>query len=74
MLDLEAARQQILDALPPPAVESVPLPDTLGRVSAADLLAPFDLPRFDNSAMDGYAVLAKDVAQARAEAPVILQL
>ena len=74
MLDLEAARQQILDALPPPAVESVPLPDTLGRVSAADLLAPFDLPRFDNSAMDGYAVLAKDVGQARAEAPVILQL
>ena len=34
----------------------VPLTEAEGRVLAEDLIAPIDLPRFDNSAMDGYAV------------------
>jgi len=37
-------------------VETVPLGGATGRVLAADLVAPLDLPPFDNSAVDGYAV------------------
>ena len=38
--------------------ESVPLAAARGRVLAADVIAPIDLPPFDNSAVDGYAVRA----------------
>jgi molybdopterin molybdotransferase len=51
---------------------SLPLADTLGLVLAVDVVAPLSLPGFDNSAMDGYAVMADDVAAATAEQPVRL--
>jgi molybdopterin molybdotransferase len=50
----------------------LPLADTLGLVLAADVVAPLSLPGFDNSAMDGYAVVAADVAAATPEQPVLL--
>lgn len=50
----------------------VPLADALGLVLAADVVAPLSLPGFDNSAMDGYAVRAADVAEASADQPVKL--
>ena len=48
--------------------EKIPLPESTGRVLTDDLHAPESFPRFDNSAMDGYAVLAADVA----DCPVVL--
>jgi molybdopterin molybdotransferase len=48
------------------------LSDTLGLVLADDVVAPLSLPGFDNSAMDGYAVVADDVATASPEQPVLL--
>lgn len=54
-----------------PAI-TVPLADALGLALADDVVAPLSLPGFDNSAMDGYAVLAADVAAASAENPVKL--
>ena len=51
---------------------TLPLADTLGLVLADDVLAPLSLPGFDNSAMDGYAVVADDVASATPEQPVLL--
>jgi molybdopterin molybdotransferase len=54
----------------PPAL--VPLADALGLVLADEVVAPLSLPNFDNSAMDGYAVLVEDVADASAERPVLL--
>ena len=44
------------------------------RVAAADVAAVVDLPPFDNSAMDGYAVRAADVTLASATVPVTLRL
>ncbi len=41
--------------------ETVPLLQAPGRVLAHDIVAPFDLPPFDNSAVDGYAVRAEDL-------------
>jgi molybdopterin molybdotransferase len=52
--------------------ENLPLADTLGLVLAEDVVAPLSLPGFDNSAMDGYAVVAGDVAAATPEQPVLL--
>ena len=54
----------------PPA--AVPLGDALGLVLADDVVAPLSLPGFDNSAMDGYAVVAEDIAGATNEQPVML--
>ncbi|MCG7596627.1 gephyrin-like molybdotransferase Glp [Mycobacterium sp. PSTR-4-N] len=51
---------------------ALPLADALGLVLAEDVVAPLSLPGFDNSAMDGYAVLAADVATATDDAPVRL--
>ncbi|MFL5577356.1 MAG: gephyrin-like molybdotransferase Glp [Gemmatimonadaceae bacterium] len=72
MLSVAEASARILAdvrTLPP---ERVPLLDALGRVLATPLVAPLTLPPWDNSAMDGYAVRASDVAGASAEAPVSL--
>jgi molybdopterin molybdotransferase len=74
MLELEEALAQILAAIPPPVGESIPLSDASGRVLAERIQSPIDLPSFDNSAMDGYAVRAADVASATPAAPVRLRL
>ncbi|MEK0431009.1 MAG: hypothetical protein RL139_813 [Gemmatimonadota bacterium] len=52
--------------------ETVPLGAALGRVLAADVIAPITLPHWTNSAMDGYAVRGADVAGATEAAPVEL--
>ena len=60
-------------ARPLPTV-SLPLDRADGTVLAADLATPAALPRWDNSAMDGYAVRAADVAAATAATPVTLHV
>ena len=68
---VEAARTAILAAIAAPlAAESVAVEDALGRVLAEDVVAVVTLPPWDNSAMDGYAVIATDVAVASEGAPV----
>lgn len=52
----------------------LPLADAQGRVLAADLAAPIDLPPFDNSAMDGYALRAADLATLPATLPVSVDI
>jgi molybdopterin molybdotransferase len=54
-----------------PAV-AVPLAEAQGLVLADDVVAGLSLPVFDNSAMDGYAVRAEDIADATAAHPVVL--
>jgi len=56
----EAARQILADLRPLPP-ERVPLRQALDRVLAEDVTSPLDLPPWDNSAMDGYAVRAADI-------------
>ncbi len=54
--------------------ERVALDDAPGRVCAAAVCAPEDLPPFDRSLMDGFAVRAADVASARETSPVFLDM
>ena len=74
MLELEAAIQRILDCLPPARPERVALGHAHGRFLTEQVCSPIDLPAFDNSAMDGYAVRAADLAHAAADSPVALNL
>ena len=71
---LEEASERILGALEPTGVEAVPLAEAMGRVLARDAASPVALPPWDNSAMDGYAVRAADVAGASRERPVALRV
>ena len=74
MLELEEALKRILSAIRPLDVETVTTPEAAGRVPAEPALSPVDLPLFDNSAMDGYAVRAADLAGAGPEHPRALRL
>ena len=60
-----------LEPLPP---VRMPTLDTLGLVLAEGVVAATDLPGFDNSAMDGYAVRAADLAGASPEHPVVIDV
>jgi molybdopterin molybdotransferase len=75
LLPIEEARAQVLAAIPAAlAAETVALANSLGRVLSADVAAATDLPPWDNSAMDGYAIRAADVAGATESAPALLRV
>ena len=70
---VEEARAAILGAIPGPlGEEAVPVGASLGRVLAREVVAGVTLPPWDNSAMDGYAILAGDVAGASEGEPATL--
>ncbi len=70
MIPVEQALEIVLAHTPLLPVEEVLLTQALGRVLAEDVRADMDLPSFDRSAMDGYAVRAGDTAGA----PVVLEV
>lgn len=74
MLSVGEASARILAGIHPLSVERVPLLDAAGRVLATSVSAPLTIPAWDNSAMDGYAVRASDIASASAESPVSLRV
>lgn len=74
MLQLEEAQRRILDAINVLPTESVPLHQAAGRILAKEINSPIDLPGFDNSAVDGYAVRAEELTSARGDSPVTLRL
>jgi molybdopterin molybdotransferase len=64
----------ILREVAPSPVELVPIGEALGRVLATDLVASVELPPWDNASMDGYAVRAADIANARPASAVRLRV
>jgi molybdopterin molybdotransferase len=68
------ALRTILAGVAPLAAEERPLLDALGSVLAEDVVSPVDLPPWDNSAMDGFAVRADDVRGASAASPRVLRV
>ena len=71
LLPVEEARDRILKNVKPLPPEAVALDKALGRVLAKPVKAMRDQPPFEGSAMDGYAVIAADVAQVPAELKLI---
>ncbi len=72
MLTPPEAARTILEHVAPLPTERRPLKEALDLVLAEDVISPIDLPGWDNSAMDGYAVRAEDVGGATPERPVTL--
>ena len=70
-MSADDALARILSGVPALPAVSVPLLDALGLVLAEDVSADRDVPPFRNSAMDGYAVRADDVARAPAQLRVV---
>lgn len=73
-LDYAEARRRVMELAGPVDVERVPVDDALGRALAERVTATATLPPWDNSAMDGYAVRAEDLAHASREHPVRLEV
>ena len=71
MIDLEDAQRIVLTACAPLAPVTVPAGEAIGRVLADDVVAGEDVPPFANSAVDGYAVVAADVAEPPVELRVV---
>jgi molybdopterin molybdotransferase len=74
MTTADQALQIVLENVAPLGIERVALLDALGRILAEEVRSPRDIPSFDNSAMDGYAVRAADVASASEAQPVSLDV
>ena len=74
-ISLEEARQRLAAAVRAISrTERVALENAAGRVTAADVLSPMDVPPFSRSAMDGYAVLASATSGASRSVPARLRL
>ncbi|NKB92643.1 MAG: molybdopterin molybdenumtransferase MoeA [Candidatus Nanopelagicales bacterium] len=72
LVSVDDYREGILAGLEPLDPITLPLADSHGCVLAEDVVAQWPLPSFDNSSMDGYAVLAGDVSPASEASPVTL--
>jgi molybdopterin molybdotransferase len=74
LLSVDQARERILSHFQPVSTETLPLVGCSQRVLADDMAAANDLPPFDNSSMDGFAVRAKDVENVTSESPGSLRV
>jgi len=76
VLDRDEAERRFRAAidLTPRDIEQVPLDTALGRVLAAHVVSPVDVPSFDRSNVDGFAVVAEDTFGASEEVPRVVLL
>lgn len=74
MISVDEALEYVLKHFEPLKPEEMEILDALGRVLAEDVYSDMDIPPFDNSAMDGYAVRAADTVGASSEVPTTLQV
>ncbi|MHB1296604.1 MAG: molybdopterin molybdotransferase MoeA [Anaerolineae bacterium] len=74
LLRVDEALERVLAAVEPLEAVEMPLLQTLGLTLAEDIHADGDIPPYDNSAMDGYAVLAEDIRWTSGAQPVRLEV
>ena len=74
MTSADEALRIVLENVAHLGAERIPILTARGRILAEDIHSPRDIPGFDNSAMDGYAVRAADVASASESNPVSLKV
>ncbi|MDN3496642.1 molybdopterin molybdotransferase MoeA [Planococcus sp. APC 4015] len=74
LVSIEEHLATILASVTPVGTEDLALADARGRILRDPVHAAVDIPVFDNSAMDGFAVMADDVADASPETPVSLRV
>ena len=74
MLSVEDARDKILGTVRKTEKVTIPVIDSLGLVLTDNVESSINIPPYDNSAMDGYAIRAEDVLEATADNPTILNV
>ncbi|MCW3981527.1 MAG: molybdopterin biosynthesis protein, partial [Candidatus Bathyarchaeota archaeon] len=76
LMRFDDARKRILDMFSPKpiGVERIQLVEALGRVLAKDVVSPINVPPFNRSTVDGYAVRAADTFRAQEDNRVLLRL
>ena len=74
LLSVEQARERIHSHFQPVSIENIPLENCMNRVLAMDIVAADDLPLFDNSSMDGFALRAADSSIATPASPLTLNV
>lgn len=74
MIELDEARERLLAACPAPVPVELAVAEADGCVLAADVSATGDVPPFDNTSVDGYAVRAAELAAASPDRPVTLEV
>ncbi len=74
MITVEEALDKVLSHIKPLGFEKVSILEALGRVIVEDIYANRDIPPFDNSGMDGYAVRSEDIQNASLNHPVHLEV
>lgn len=72
MISLKQAQELVWQNARQLQTEIIRVEESSGRTLAENIKAPFDMPPFDRSAMDGYAVKAKDTVSASRQTPVVL--
>ena len=74
MISVDEALERVLHIVTVLDAEEKPILDCLGQIAAEDIYSQVDVPQSDNSAMDGYALIAADTTGATAGTPVILRV
>jgi len=74
MVPYEEAVARVLEQIQPLPSTLMPLRDSRGLAIAESIVSEHDVPGFDNSAMDGYAIVASDTADASSDHPAVLRL
>lgn len=74
MLGIEQARDLVLESVVKKDSEVVDITSSLNRILACDLYSDIDLPTFNNSAMDGYAVISSELKGASFDQPISLEV
>jgi molybdopterin molybdotransferase len=74
MLSVSEAQQRILSHFEPVEAQTLPLEQSAGRVLAQDIFAAIDLPLFDNSGVDGFALHASDLERVRSTGSITLSV
>lgn len=73
-MEAQEAIATLLDIVSPVETETVSLADALGRVLAEDIVAKYDIPPFDRSPFDGYALRGEETEGATADNPVVFTI
>ncbi|MDC0316863.1 molybdopterin molybdenumtransferase MoeA, partial [Verrucomicrobia bacterium] len=73
MLALEKAIEKSLELIKQLDSEKIDLINSAGHFNSSNIISPFDLPGFDNSAMDGFAIINSDLKQATKSKPKSLE-
>ena len=74
LLSVEEARERILSHFEPVETEKIHLTDSANRILAQDVVAAEEMPPFDNSSMDGFALRAEDTSKAAPASPLTLNV